>query len=306
MAEIQLALHGGAGSLSEELKIPEIREAYQQVLKVAFEAAFKQLRNGAGSEEAVLTAIMALEDSKLFNAGRGSVLNADSDVSMDAALMLGEKKEVGSVIGTSRTKNPIQLAQLILHESAHNTLYGKGADAFAKEQHLTIKPLSYFKTQEREEQLQIAKKHNQVILDHSSHPSPEKFGTVGAVALDKFGNLAAGTSTGGLANKIKGRVGDSPIIGAGTFADNQTCAISATGKGEEFIRHTVAAQIHFHLLHKKVRLASAVKKAVHETLEPDTGGLIAISQSGEVALDYNTDIMFRAYWDSKKGLQVKI
>ncbi|NRA45210.1 MAG: isoaspartyl peptidase/L-asparaginase [Oligoflexales bacterium] len=306
MPLIKLAIHGGAGNKPEILKNPKNREAYKAVLKEAFDKAYHQLKAGGTSEEAVMTAITILEDSVLFNAGRGSVLNAEADISMDAAIMLGETKDVGSVIGTKRTKNPIKLAQTIMNHLYHNTLTGKDADEFAKLKKLTMKPLSYFKTQERVDQLERAKKQNQVLLDHSSPQDPDKFGTVGAVALDQYGHIAAGTSTGGLANKMMGRVGDSPIIGAGTFADDKTCGISATGKGEEFIRHTIAAQIHYDMLYNQASLKSAVKKAVHETLESNTGGIIAVSKTGDVVLDFNTKIMFRAYVDEKNQIQVEI
>ena len=306
MPIVKLAIHGGAGDKPHQLKDPKKREAYKAVLKEAFDKAYQKLKNGGTSEEAVITAIMILEDSELFNAGRGSVLNAEADVSMDAAIMLGENKQVGSVIGTKRTQNPILLAQTIMKNSVHNTLQGKGADEFAKLNKLSMKPLSYFETPERIEQLKNAKKQNQVLLDHSGPKDPEKFGTVGAVALDQYGHLAAGTSTGGLANKTLGRVGDSPIIGAGTFADDATCAISATGKGEEFIRHTVAGQIHFDMLYNQSKLTDAVNAAVHKTLDNNTGGIIAISKAGEVVLDFNTRIMFRAYVDEKGEVHVQI
>ena len=306
MPIVKLAIHGGAGNGPEQLKNPKMREAYIAALRKAFEHAYNKLKKGSTSEEAVVAAITILEDSTLFNAGKGSVLNSEADVTMDAAIMLGKHKQVGSVIGTSRTKNPILLAQKIMNNSAHNTLHGEGADKFAKLQNLAMEPLSYFKTEERELQLKNAKKHKKAILDHSNEKEPEKFGTVGAVALDRYGHLAAGTSTGGLANKMMGRVGDSPIIGAGTFADDLTCAISATGHGEEFIRHTIASQIHFRMLYNKAKLENAVKKAVHETLAANTGGVIAISQSGDVVLDYNTKVMFRAYVDEQNRVQIEI
>ncbi|MFK7827663.1 MAG: isoaspartyl peptidase/L-asparaginase family protein [Oligoflexales bacterium] len=306
MTKVKLAIHGGAGNGPGQLKDPKMREAYLITLREAFDKAYSKLKKGSTSEEAVVTAITILEDSKLFNAGKGSVLNSEAGITMDAAIMLGKNKQVGSVIGTSRTKNPIKLAQMVMNRSTHNMLHGKGADKFATTQNLVLEPLSYFKTKERVLQLEKAKKQNKVILDHSEETEPEKFGTVGAVALDRYGHLAAGTSTGGLANKMMGRVGDSPIIGAGTFADDSTCAISSTGKGEEFIKHTIAAQIHFHMLYNKSKLEKAVKKAVHETLDVDTGGIIAISKSGDIVLDYNTKVMFRAYLDEQNQIQVQI
>jgi len=223
---------------------------------------------------------------------------------MDAAIMLGRNRASGSVIGASTVKNPVLLAWEILQFETHNTLSGTGADSFAVSRNLILKPQEYFLVPKRIEQLKRAKTSGKVLLDHSDDSG--KFGTVGAVALDKWGNLAAATSTGGLTNKQFGRVGDSPVIGAGTLADNRTCAISATGKGEEFIKHTIASEIHYRMLYNKASLREAVRYAVHGVLKQNTGGIIAVDKNGNIALEFNTKSMFRGYIDQSGNQYTKI
>lgn len=314
--KVNLVIHGGAGNLSKAALVEKKVAQFKKILKKAMDLGFSILKKGGTSEYAVVQVVKILEDSKLFNAGKGSVLDARGGVTMDAAIMLGQNRHSGAVIGTSWAKNPICIAQRILHQTVHNILCGEGADEFAIAQKLDVKPLSYFVTKDKQKQLLEAQKKNAALLDHSDEDEeaneqessyPEnKFGTVGAVALDQFGNLAAATSTGGLTNKKFGRVGDSPIIGAGTFADNKTCAISATGRGEDFITHTPASEVHYRMLFKKEPLEKACAHVVNKILNKDVGGLIALDRHGNIAISFNTRIMFRAFKNKSGRTQIKI
>src|SRR6266567_1259653 len=242
-----LVIHGGAGVLSREQMTSEKETEYRAVLKTALQTGYNLLKAGGASIEAVSAAIKVLEDSPLFNAGRGAVLNSAGEVELDAAIMNGATRKAGAIAAVRHIKNPIELARLVMERSPHVLLVGEGAEAFAREHGVTPAPQDYFITEPRKQQLERI----QLELKSGAKPrsiwrqerAADRLGTVGAVALDIHGNLAAGASTGGIANKQPGRVGDSPIIGAGTYADNATCAVSATGHGEFFIRAVVAHDI---------------------------------------------------------------
>ncbi len=295
--KINIAVHGGAGNLNLEFLGKKEQKGFRDSLLKAIRSGYEILEEGGSAEQAAVKAVSILEDSPYFNAGRGSVLNARKKVSMDAALALGSK-EYGAVIGTSCVKNPIRLAQKLLHHCPPNILSGVGADTYAKEHKVTCRPPEYFITEKRLTQLVQDQRQKRVTLDHSNYQNvaaPSKYGTVGAVACDKDGNLAAATSTGGLSNSCFGRVGDSPIIGAGTFADNRTCALSATGIGEIFVKHTAAAQVHYRMLYLKQTLEQAMTSVIHEEMPDACGGFIGLNKEGEFFSTFNTRALFRAY-----------
>lgn len=292
---ISLALHGGAGTITKELMSKEKEMHYRDALSKALESGYKILTKGGTSLEAVEAAVVVLEDSPYFNAGKGSVFSNKGDHEMDASIMEGKSKNAGAVAGISGIKNPIQLARLVLEKSDHVLLSAEGAFEFAKDQSVPRMKKSYFYDQYRYDQWQEAMEKNIVQLDHS--PLKEnKFGTVGAVALDRRGNLAAATSTGGLTNKKYGRVGDSPIIGSGTYANNSTCAVSCTGDGEYFLRGVVAYDVSCLMEYKGLSLGKACEEVVYNRLVSigGNGGLIAVDALGNVALPFNTDGMYRA------------
>jgi L-asparaginase / beta-aspartyl-peptidase len=288
-----IAIHGGAGTISPSSMTPEKEAAYRMALNDAVTAGHLILKQGGSALDAVEKAIVSLEDSPLFNAGRGSVFTHEGTIEMDASVMDGKSANAGAVAGISGVKNPIALARRVMEASGHVMLMGKGAEEFARSQQLAFMPDDYFFTDFRWQQLEQARKEGKVILDHTEE---KKFGTVGAVALDKHGNLAAGTSTGGMTNKRFGRVGDTPLIGGGTFAHNGSCAVSCTGSGEYFIRgviaHSVSAQMQF----GKMSLSQACESTIHGILTSlgGDGGLIAVNAQGEIEMCFNTDGMYRA------------
>ncbi|MEM6291782.1 MAG: isoaspartyl peptidase/L-asparaginase, partial [Myxococcota bacterium] len=248
--------------------------------------------------DAVEAAIMVMEDSPLFNAGKGAVFTHDGHNELDASVMDGATGKAGAVAGVRQVKNPIQAARAVMQASPHVMLSGAGADAFAAEQGLTRVEPDYFKTPMRWQQLQRALGSDSVALDHDlPPPGADKFGTVGAVAVDKQGHLAAATSTGGMTNKRWGRIGDSPIIGAGTYADDETCAVSATGHGEFFIREAVAHSVCARMAFGGASLPDAAHAVVFEQLDPTggTGGIIAVDANGVMATPFNTPGMYRAH-----------
>ncbi|KPK80980.1 MAG: isoaspartyl peptidase [Bacteroides sp. SM23_62_1] len=286
-AEFVILVHGGSGNISSDNFPEEIREEYINVLSCALDTGFLLLRSGASSLDAVESAIRIMEDSPLFNAGKGAVFTHEGKNELDASIMDGSTLKAGAVASVTDIRNPISAARKVMENSEHVMLVGKGASVFARQQGLDIVDSSYFFTERRWRSLQQLLKEK----------GPEKYSTVGCVALDKNGNLAAGTSTGGMTNKMFGRIGDSPIIGAGTYANNTTCGVSATGHGEFFIRYTVAHDISALMEYKNLSLAEAARQVIHEKLEPagGKGGIIAVDNQGNVVMEFNTSGMFRGY-----------
>lgn len=279
-----IAIHGGAGSMIPSDFTKEQLDEYQKELKNALEIGKNILDSGGTALDAVQQVIMYMEDCPLFNAGKGAVFTHEGHNELDAAIMDGKTLDAGAVAGVTNVKNPILLARKVMENSPHVMLSGKGASEFARLQGLEIVDSSYFFTKSRWESLQK-------VLEK------EKMGTVGCVALDLNGNLAAATSTGGMTNKRWGRIGDSPIIGAGTYANNTTCAVSATGHGEFFIRYTVTHDISALMEYKNLPLDSAANLVINYKLEKvhGNGGIIAVDKNGNISTQFNTTGMFRAY-----------
>ncbi len=299
-----LAIHGGAGTILRSTMTTELQTQYEQGLKDALSAGYKVLENSGNSVDAVAAAVMCLEDNALFNAGKGAVFNNIGKHEMDAAIMNGKTLEAGAVCGISNVKNPVLLAKTTMLYSGHVMLAGSGAEEFAHSQNLQFENDAYFYTQQRYNQWQEAFVENKVQLDHTE----KKMGTVGAVALDCFGNLAAATSTGGMTNKKFGRIGDSPVIGAGTYANNNTCAISCTGHGELFIRSVVAYDISCLMEYNGLSLKEACNIVVYNKLVVinGEGGLIAIDKAGNIELPFNSEGMYRASIDIEGNSIIKI
>ncbi|MBX9573886.1 MAG: isoaspartyl peptidase/L-asparaginase [Candidatus Obscuribacterales bacterium] len=302
-----LVIHGGAGV---EAGLTDLeQENYKKGLKEALEAGFAAWKRGDEAVDVVKAAVCKLEDNPLFNAGRGAVFSHEGKNELDAAIMDGRDRKAGAVAGVTTVKNPILAAIAVMQKSPHVMLVGNGADTFAKEQGLEIVDQKYFFTQKRWDDLQ--KKLDDEKKKKSLGPGAteastasssglgvdHKFGTVGAVALDSKNNLAAGTSTGGLTNKRWGRVGDSPVIGAGTYASNDCCAVSCTGEGEWFIRNTVASDLAARVRYKRSSVKTAADAIIHGVLAPDRGegGLIVIDNKGNFAMDFNSPGMFRGW-----------
>lgn len=290
-----LVIHGGAGTITKASMTPEKEKAYKAALELALKTGYEVLKNGGTSLDAVEKTVHILEDSPLFNAGKGAVFSAAGKNEMDAAIMEGSTMKAGAVTGVRHIKNPISLARAVMEKSEHVMLVGDGAEEFAKKQGFTMIPEKYFFTPERWKSLQKAKELEKQGTKPEKLPADKKHGTVGAVALDSKGNLAAATSTGGMTNKRWGRVGDAPIIGAGTFADNATCAISCTGHGEYFIRTVVAHEVHALMKYKGLSLQQAADEVVLKTLVKigGEGGLIAIDAKGNMAMPFNSEGMYR-------------
>ncbi|ELR72946.1 Isoaspartyl aminopeptidase [Fulvivirga imtechensis AK7] len=299
---ITLVIHGGAGTIKKENMTPERELAYREKLQQALNTGYAVLENGGTSLDAVTETIQILEESPLFNAGRGAVFTSDGKNELDASIMNGATGEAGAVAGVTTLKSPILAARTVMEKSPHVMMAREGAEAFAKEQGLEIVDPSYFYDENRHNQLQKLKENQEkdgtAYLDH--HPD-YKFGTVGCVALDAQGNIAAGTSTGGMTNKKWGRIGDSPVIGAGTYADNNTCGVSSTGHGEYFIRYVVAYDIAALMKYKGLSLEEAAKEVVMQKLveKGGTGGVVALDRQGNVAMPFNTAGMFRGYIKEK-------
>jgi len=321
MKNFALVIHGGAGTILKDSMSPESEQQYKNKLNEALKAGYDILSKGGTSMDAVIASIKIMEDSPLFNAGKGSVFSNDGKNEMDASIMDGKTLKAGAVAGVYTIKNPIEGAKIVMEKSPHVMLAGKGADQFAKAQGLKIEDPKYFYDEKRWKQFQQIKKQEEIKLDHDSsdtsgyvHPKdaefmPEKkFGTVGCVALDQYGNLSAGTSTGGMTNKKFGRVGDSPIIGAGTYANNKTCAVSCTGHGEYFIRNVVAYDVSALMEYKGMTLEQAADEVVMKKLKEQggEGGLIAMDAKGNIAMPFNTPGMYRAYKKSDGKSEVKI
>ncbi|MDY7226786.1 isoaspartyl peptidase/L-asparaginase family protein [Hyalangium rubrum] len=294
-----LVLHGGAGVISRENLTPEREAEVRAKLAEALQAGHAILAQGGTSLDAVTAAVRILEDSPLFNAGKGAVFNHDGQNELDAAIMDGRTLGAGSIAGVHHVKNPIALARRVMEQSPHVMMVGEGAEAFAKTQGIELVPPEYFRTEERWQQLQKALEKEKASAPSSRSTGTHwdgKFGTVGAVALDQAGNLAAGTSTGGMTNKRYGRVGDAPIIGAGTYA-NARCGVSATGHGEYFIRYTVARDICARLEYLELPLQEAAHSVVMDVLVKagGEGGVVAMDAQGNVAMPFNSPGMYRGY-----------
>src|SRR6185295_1599383 len=298
-----IAVHGRAGTLSRRDTSTEQEQAYRAGLSEALDAGYAMLERGAASLDAAIAAVCVLEDNPLFNAGRGAVLTRDGAAELDASVMDGKTLKAGAVTGLKHVKNPVALARRVMDHSPHVMLVGAGAEEFARLQGVELVSNEYFRTEVRQAQLHrllagSAEKENDLVA----------FGTVGAVALDADGNVAAATSTGGMTGKRWGRVGDSPIIGAGTYASNASCAVSATGHGEYFIRSVVAHDICAQMEYLKLPLAKAVDNVLNGKMKKlgGNGGVIAIDPKGEIVLEFNSEGMFRGVRTSQGRREVAI
>ncbi|MBK6483436.1 MAG: isoaspartyl peptidase/L-asparaginase [Chitinophagaceae bacterium] len=289
-----IAVHGGAGTILQQEMTPEKEAIYKGGLEEAINAGYRVLEAGGLAVDAVEQAVRCLEDFPYFNAGKGAVFNHTGEHEMDASIMNGFDLAAGAVSGVKHIRNPVSLAKEIMTDGTHVFLGGEGAEEFARERNLSFEEDSYFFSQERYDQWQHAIEKNVMQLDHGSE---KKFGTVGAVALDKEGNLAAATSTGGITNKRFGRIGDSPMIGSGTYANNKTCAVSCTGHGEYFIRAVVAYDISALMEYKGMLLKEACEYVVQKKLVNmrAEGGLISIDRFCNIELSFNSDGMYRGY-----------
>jgi beta-aspartyl-peptidase (threonine type) len=298
-----LAIHGGAGTAPRALMSAERERRYRAGLEAALDGGFAILERGGSALDAVTAAVRMLEDDACFNAGHGAALTRDGAAELDAAIMDGRQLRAGAVASVRHVKNPVELARRVMEKSRHVLLVGAGAEEFALEEGLALVPNHYFRTAERIEQLESEQRGRRV-----SDLVPASAGTVGAVARDADGDLAAATSTGGLTNKRPGRVGDSPIIGAGTYAKNGVCAVSATGHGEYFIRAVAAHHVCAAVEYRNMSLEQAMRELLHEILAAlgGDGGLIAIDARGRVVMDFSTEGMFRGARDSSGKREVAI
>jgi L-asparaginase / beta-aspartyl-peptidase len=294
MQNFSIAIHGGAGTILKTDLTPQLEAAYLKGLDNALKAGYEMLERGGSSLDAVTAAVISLEDCILFNAGRGSVFTKTGMHEMDASIMEGKKLKAGAVTCVQRVKNPVVLAKTIMEKSEHVLLSADGALQFAKENHLQLEDDDYFFSQFRYGQWQLVKNENTVALDHNLQVE-KKFGTVGAVACDVFGNLAAATSTGGMTNKNYNRIGDTPIIGAGTYANNNTCAISCTGHGELFIKAVAAYDVSCLIEYKGCTLQEAMEIVTLDKLVKinGEGGMIGVDAKGNTALVFNSEGMYR-------------
>lgn len=309
---VAIVIHGGAGTILRENLTPDVEAAYRDKLAEAAHAGHAVLTDGGTSREAVIAAITLMEDSALFNAGHGAVFTHEGRVELDASIMDGSDLNAGAIASVTRVRNPIRLADRVLSHSPHVMLVGEGAEVFAADQGLPLVENSYFHTDRRRKALQRAIDEEREALSEDTEDIPvivdDKHGTVGAVALDRYGNIAAGTSTGGMTNKRFGRVGDSPIIGAGTYADNRSCGISATGHGEYFIRAAVAHDICARVLYGNRDLQTAADEVVQQQLVAmgAEGGIIGLAPDGTVVYSFNTAGMYRAAINSAGELSIGI
>ncbi|NCT09599.1 MAG: isoaspartyl peptidase/L-asparaginase [Flavobacteriia bacterium] len=314
--DFAIIIHGGAGTILKKNMTDEKEAAYKAKLEEAIKVGYIILKTGGTSTEAVLKTIQVMEESPLFNAGKGAVFTNAGTNELDASFMDGKTLNAGAVAGVKDVKSPIELAIKIMTDSEHVMLSGEGASAFAKEKGLEMVDPSYFYTENRFQSLQKILNQEKTELDHDAKKASfydpnindSKFGTVGCVALDKFGNIAAGTSTGGMTNKRWGRIGDAPIIGSGTYANNNTCGVSSTGWGEYFIRSQVAYDISAQMEYQKKSLKEATKDVIQNKLTKlgGTGGVVALDKNGKMSFEFNTAGMYRASMDQKGELIVKI
>lgn len=307
-----LVVHGGAGTILPEHMTPELEAQYRGKMEEAIRAGYEILASGGTSLDAVVAAVTILEDSPLFNAGKGAVFTHEGTNELDASIMDGRTRNAGAVAGVTRVKNPILLARAVMEKSPHVMLAREGAEAFAVEQGLEMVDPSYFYTENRWRALERAraaeKNRTSMRPDATDLPTEWKVGTVGAAALDQHGNLAAATSTGGMTNKRFGRIGDSPIIGAGTWADNESCAVSATGHGEFFIRNVVAYDICARMRYTGASLEEAANTVINRILVEQNadGGVVAIDKDGNIAMPFNTPGMYRGYVSPDGKIVVQI
>ena len=313
MQTFSLAIHGGAGTILKEDMTPALEQAYLKALKEAIDAGYAVLEAQGTAVNAVKAAIVVLEDNLLFNAGRGSVFTKKGVQEMDAAIMNGDGRAAGAVAGIRNVRNPIELAAEVMLNSNHVFLSGKGANDFAIKQGIKLEPDEYFFSQFRYDQWKQLRDGDNYSLDHTHTGVEElmkdkKFGTVGAVACDVFGNISAATSTGGMTNKKYGRIGDSPIIGAGTYANNATCAISCTGHGEPFIRAVASYDVSALMEYRNLSLKDAMHEVVHVKLPAidGEGGMIGIDASGNVSMQFNSAGMYRAMKHSDGSEEIAI
>ena len=308
-----IVIHGGAGTILKKNMTDSLENAYKAKLKEAITIGHTLLKNGGDAMEAVTKTINVLENSPLFNAGKGAVFTHEETNELDASVMDGATLNAGAVAGVTHIKNPIDLALEVMNNSDHVLLAGKGAEIFAQSRGFELVDPSYFYTQKRFQSLQRAKerqskKENTKVAFEDPFIKNSKFGTVGCAALDKNGNLAAGTSTGGMTNKRWNRIGDAPIIGAGTYANNATCAVSSTGWGEYFIRAMVAHDISAMMEYKGVSLQEAAREVIQEKVPSlgGDGGIVAIDKDGNVAMEFNTAGMYRAHMNADGELIIGI
>jgi len=310
LGKFAIVIHGGAGQMDTSLINKELQNSYISALDTALKLGLNALQDGKSSIEAVTTVIVYMEDNPLFNAGRGAVFNHAGKNELDASIMSGSDLTTGAVAGVTDVKNPILLALRIKEKSEHVMLSGNGASEFAREQGLETADSTWFYTEKSHKSLERAIEHekSKIISLESKEIHGDKFGTVGCVALDKYGNIAAGTSTGGMTNKRYGRIGDSPVIGAGTYANNNTCGVSCTGHGEFFIRYTAAHDISALMEYKNMSVEGAASEVIYKKLEPagGYGGVICLDNLGNYAMEFNTSAMFRAYGNSKGEIIIKI
>lgn len=313
MSKITLAIHGGAGTILKEDMTPELETAYFTGLQNALDAGYAVLSGGGSAINAVKAATVVLEDNILFNAGRGSVFTKKGLQEMDAAIMEGSELKAGAVAGVRNVRNPIELAMEVMQHSNHVFLSGKGANDFAIRQGIKLEPDEYFFSQFRYDQWKSIRDSDNYSLDHTHQEMEDlmrdkKFGTVGAVACDNMGNIAAATSTGGMTNKKYGRIGDSPLIGCGTYANNRTCAISCTGHGEPFIRGVAAYDVSCLMEYKGLSLHDAMNVVVNDKLIKleGEGGMIGVDANGNAALLFNSVGMYRGFKNSDGYNEVAI
>jgi len=307
MNNFSMAIHGGAGTLVKGLMTTELEAEYKAALKTARDIGYTILEQGGTALDAVESAVNSLEDTPLFNAGKGAVFTNEGTHEMDASIMDGQTLEAGAVSLVTGIKNPVSLARDVMEKSYHVFLAGEGAMKFAKSQGYDIETPEYFYDEVRYKQWQGIKDSDNFQLDHSVKKDG-KFGTVGAVACDQHGNIAGATSTGGMTNKKWGRVGDSPMVGAGVYANNKTCAVSCTGSGEFFIRGVVAYDVSCLMEHKGLSVEEASNEVIHKRILEikGDGGLIAVDAQGHIAMSFNTEGMYRAFKTSKGKEEVSI
>jgi beta-aspartyl-peptidase (threonine type) len=302
-----IAIHGGAGTVARHLLNEAKQKEYEAGLQAALDAGYKILEEGGTSVDAVVEAVRTLEDCPLFNAGKGAVFNHEGKHEMDASLMDGSNRTAGAVSGVKNVKNPVVLAKAIMEKSEHVFLVGDGAEIFAKQHGIVFEPDDYFHDDFRYAQYKEALEADRIQLDHSAS-GDRKFSTVGAVALDKNGNISAATSTGGMTNKKFGRVGDTPMIGAGTYASNETCGVSCTGHGELFIRQVVAHQVHSMMKYAHISLQDACDQVVMKDLVEieGEGGLVAVDKDCNIVFSFNSAGMYRGFKKSDGSGEIAI
>jgi len=303
-----IAIHGGAGAMPRNALSEAREKEYRASLESALDTGYAVLERGGASLDAVAAAVRVLEDDPLFNSGRGAALTRDGAAELDAAIMDGKHQRAGAVASVRHVKNPIDLARRVMEKSRHVLLVSAGAEEFALEEGIPLVPNAYFRTEERQRQLESEQRGHSVSDLVPTDPVPTSQGTVGAVAIDGEGNLAAATSTGGMTNKRQGRVGDSPIVGAGTYAKNGVCAVSATGHGEYFIRAVAAYHICAAVEYRGLTLEQAAREMLHGILRGlgGNGGIIAVDKGGHIVMEFSTEGMFRGARDSSGRREIAI